>query len=447
MLACLRSLIEPLSDPNFIDRHRNHPRAFTRTRKLGFRLLVLFLLNQVKGALQREFEDFVAQALGIGVLGAVTAAALCIARRALKHSVFEALNERLIDQFSTTGQLWHGMRVMAVDSSILNLPATNELYRHFGGQTQSGRRLPMARLSQLLDIDSGLSWHVMVGAQALNERVMAADHLEHAPSNALVVYDRGYPSFFLIAWHRHLQRDHCMRMPRRFHAGVDALLDSENAPRLIQLHANRAALKQCDEHSVSDQPLTLRLVRVVLSTGEVEVLATSLTDTERFPDARFRALYARRWGIEGDFRVCKSRLQMENFSGKRVHAIYQDVHAKILTKNLACVLANIAQAQLDQAPAAVQQARAEATSNQSQSATTQPRKPRKRRQRINLTDTLHACKHALIRALLGASDAFDAILKRIERYRHCERKHRTNPRDLRGSKASIRFPMAYKPTA
>lgn len=444
MLACLRSLIDPLSDPSFIAQHRNKPSAFTRTRKLGFKFLVLFLLNQVKGALQREFEDFATQVLGTGVLGTVSAAAVCIARRALKFSVFQVLNTRLLDQYDVTIRPWHGMRVMAVDSSILNLPATAELYRHFGGQTQGHRRLPMARLSQLLDIDSGLSWHSIVDALALNERVMAADHLEHAPPDAVVVYDRGYPSFFLIAWHRHLQRDYCMRLPRGFHAGSDALLDSEHAPRRIELQANRSALKQCAEHDVPSQALTLRLARVVLSTGEVEVLATSLSDSTHFPEADFKELYARRWGIEGDFRVCKSRLQMENFSGKRVHAIYQDVHAKILTKNLARLLANIAQARLDEAAAQRQAQWADAEPDPGQSAAA---KRRKRRQRINLTDTLHACKHALIRVLLGASEALDTLLDRIGRYRHCERKQRSNPRDLRKSKASIRFPMAYKQTA
>lgn len=408
---------------------------------------MLFLLNQVKGALQREFDDFTERALGRTLIASVSAAALCIARRALKFTVFTALNRRFIQQIAAglPCQRWHGLRVMAVDGSILNLPATPELYRHFGGQQQGARKLPMARLSQLLDIDSGLSWHAEVAPLALCERVLAADHLEHAPADAVVLYDRGYPSFFLLAWHRQLDRHFCMRVARGFHAGVDALLKSADAPRHIRLRANRSAGRLCAEHEVDAQAVDVRLVRVELPTGEIEILLTSLPAT-RCPDVDFKALYTLRWGIEGDFRIQKSRLQMENFSGKRMHVIAQDVHAKILTKNLACWLAAHAQTLLDAANAAVSMATAP-PKTQSTPAARRTRVKPKRRQRINLTDALHVCKHALVRAMLGIAGVLENILERLPRYRHCERKGRSCPRQNRSGKKAIRFPMAYKQTA
>jgi len=412
-------------------------------RKLGFRLLVLFLLNQVKGALQREVDDFMARVLGRGLGASVSAAALCVARRALKATVFEALNQRFLELVGESERgNWHGHRVMAVDGSILNLPATEGLFRHFSGQVQAGRRMPMARLSQLLDIDSGLTRHAIVSPLTLCERVLAADHVEQAPKNALLLYDRGYPCFFLMAWHRQLGRDYCMRLPRGFHAGADALFDSDEAPGKIVVNPNRAARLLCVEQAVNANPLEIRLIRVRLSTGEIEVLATSLCDEQRYPAADFAALYARRWGIEGDFRIQKSRLQMENFTGKRVHVIYQDVHARILTKNLVCWLTGIAQTRLDQAAATDHHT----TTASDATPTTSRRAHTKHRQRINLTDALHVCKHVLIRVLLGTTDDLERLLDRLDRHRHCERKGRSTPRRLRKGKAAIRFPMAYKQT-
>ena len=432
-----------MSDAAFIAEHRTIPSAFVRVRKLGFRLLVLFLLNQVKGALQREIDDFFVRALGRHLFASVTSAAVCIARRALRYTVFEALNQRFLQRVGAGDGLrrWHGLRVMAVDGSILNLPATPELFRHFSGQVQRGRRLPMARLSQLLDVESGLTWHAIVAPLTLCERVLAADHVELAPADAVLLYDRGYPSFFLLAWHRHQQRSFCMRLPRGFHVDADALFESADAPRRIRVSANAAARKQCQEHEVGADALDLRLIRVVLSSGEVEILATALLDEDQYPQADFAALYAQRWSIEGDFRIQKSRLQMENFTGKRPHAIHQDVHARILTKNLACWLTGIAQAALD----AVTQTALAAPDTTAEGAK-KPPKPPKHRQRINLTDALHAFKHALIQVMLGATDQLEHILKRLPRHRHCERKHRSTPRDMRKSKAAIRFPIAYKQT-
>jgi hypothetical protein len=36
----------------------------------------------------------------------------------------------------------------------------------------------------------------------------------------------------------------------------------------------------------------------------------------------------------------KYRLEVENFSGKSVHSVYQDFHAKVFSKNLASVIAS-----------------------------------------------------------------------------------------------------------
>ena len=86
-------------------------------------------------------------------------------------------------------------------------------------------------------------------------------------------------------------------------------------------------------------PLTLRLVRVELDSGEVEVLITSLTDIEAYPYDIFMDLYHKRWPVEEDYKVMKSRIELGNFSGKSVLSVYQDFHAKVLAKNLTAVLA------------------------------------------------------------------------------------------------------------
>lgn len=412
-------------------------------RKLGFRHLVLFLLNQVKGSLQRELDEFTEHALGLGLGNSLSAAAVCVARRALSFTVFTALNRRFIDLIAQrplrTG--WHGHRVLAVDGSILNLPATPELYKHFGGQRQGAHKLPMARLSQLFDVDSGLTWHAELGPLARPERALAAGHIEHAPADSILVYDRGYPGFLLMAQHRQQDRDFCMRVARGFNKDADALMKSAKAQRQITIEPNPKVRRECARQGVDSQPLTLRLVRVKLPTGEVEILITSLLDS-RYPEADFKALYTMRWSVENDYRIQKSRLQIENFSGRRAHVIAQDVHAKILTKNLACWLTAQAQSRLDEAAVSPKAAPPKA-----KPATADDQPKRKRRQRINLTDALHVCKHALINALLGIKSTIDHILDRLARYRHSERKNRSFPRKHRKGRDAIRFPSAYKQTA
>ena len=47
-------------------------------------------------------------------------------------------------------------------------------------------------------------------------------------------------------------------------------------------------------------PLRLRLIRVELESGEIEVLITSLTDEQKFPYEIFMDLYHKRWLVEVD---------------------------------------------------------------------------------------------------------------------------------------------------
>jgi hypothetical protein len=45
-------------------------------------------------------------------------------------------------------------------------------------------------------------------------------------------------------------------------------------------------------------PLSLRLVRIELDSGEVEVLITSLTDSQTYPHDIFMDLYHKRWPVK-----------------------------------------------------------------------------------------------------------------------------------------------------
>jgi hypothetical protein len=72
-----------------------------------------------------------------------------------------------------------------------------------------------------------------------------------------------------------------------------------------------------------------------LPSGEPEVLDSSLTDLQAYPTALFANLYHQRWGVEEDFKVLKSRLNIKNYSSVSVEGVLQDLHAKLLTKNLA----------------------------------------------------------------------------------------------------------------
>lgn len=413
---------------------------------MPFHLVVGFLLNQLKGAYQREIDDFLR---AVQIPQQVSAAAVCKARCALKSSVFSELNATLLQHAAEVVQptLWRTRRIMAVDGSVLNLPKTPGMFEAFGGQrmskSQGSAHLPMARFSQLYDVSTGLSWHAILDPYAIGEAVAATEHLQHAPADALILYDRGYPSYFLIAQHVKHVRDFCMRVPRGFSPETDVLFaDDSNTSVEFLLKPNAKARALCKEHAQPIDPVRVRAVRVVLPAKKtksnavqqscIEVLVTTLLDTKAYPDDTFGALYNQRWTIEGDFRHQKSRLQLENWTGKSAVTVRQDVFARVLSKNVVQVLIAEAQRRLD-----LQRAQAKAAQ----------RAASKHRKRINATVALHLSKFKLIAYLLKPNaENLEPLVSQMMKNTNAQRFGRSYERlEKRGK--SNRYPVGYKQTA
>ena len=83
--------------------------------------------------------------------------------------------------------------------------------------------------------------------------------------------------------------------------------------------------------------IKVRFVSVIFSTGEVEVLATSLMD-KSIQREDFQRLYFLRWGVEGFFNLIKGRLNLESFTGKTVESVKQDFWSTIMITNLESVI-------------------------------------------------------------------------------------------------------------
>jgi hypothetical protein len=83
--------------------------------------------------------------------------------------------------------------------------------------------------------------------------------------------------------------------------------------------------------------ITYRLIRVVLSTGEVEVLLTSLL-SPAFTVADFAFLYGKRWGVETCFDQLKNLFKAPIFSGYSALVCRQDLWSVAIMFNLQTIL-------------------------------------------------------------------------------------------------------------
>lgn len=78
--------------------------------------------------------------------------------------------------------------------------------------------------------------------------------------------------------------------------------------------------------------ITYRLVKVVLSTGETEILMTNLDNTFTISD--LSEIYRLRWGIETCFGGIKNHQMLGTFSGYSQVAVKQDIWCNLIFYNL-----------------------------------------------------------------------------------------------------------------
>lgn len=334
--------------PDFLARHRRTPQAFTRKRSLPFVSVLLFLMNLVKRALQDELDEFFNLASAEVVAArVVTKSAFCQARQKLHAGAFIELQRVQVTYFYThfPCRTWYGLRLWAVDGSTAQLLSTPDIRAHFG---QEEAPVPLARVSQMFDVLNDVTVDALIGPLAAGEREYAACHFAHLGPGDLILLDRGYPAFWLFVLIVAAGADFCARMPIGVWNVVNAFVASGQREQIIDLCPCTAARHACRTRHLSTQPLKVRLLRIELESGQVEVLLTTLLDPERYPHAVFKALYHRRWPVEEDYTVMKSRLEVENWSGKSALTVYQDFYAKLFTKNLTAMLAFPAQEMVTQ---------------------------------------------------------------------------------------------------
>ena len=384
--------------PAFCQRHRSSDQHFTRRRVLTFMNVVVFLLQKTVRSLQLHLHDFF-EALGQWS-EAVTASAWSQARLKLRHTAFIELNERAVLEEiyrADSGfaiRRWKGHRLLGIDSSLVRLPNESGIGQEFGwvnctnNQGECGR-YPQGRLSALTDLLNRIVVQAFFVPWTRGERALAAEHVAALAPGDIGILDRGFAAFELFAQFVTRQRWFVCRCATHSFGAVNQLFRENQAGRSVicQLrppHKPRARLGQAG----LPERITIRLVTVRLSTGELEVLATHLLDEPRYPTADFAELYHCRWGMETYYGLLKGRLDLENLTGRTPEALRQDVYATVFLSNLESVLTRPAQEQLEA-----------------------PSEPAQHRQQVNHAVGFHALKSQIIALRLNPEPLAQVVAK------------------------------------
>jgi hypothetical protein len=356
ILEKLKILIQ---NPDFKKAHSVKEQDFTRNCLANFGFLVIFILNLIRRSLQSELNSF----SKIINARSISKQAFSAARKKLLPTVFSELNKHLIAEYYTDNELqtFSGRRLIVVDGTTLQLPEGDSIREKYGEcSNQKGSNMPMARVSYAFDPFNGLTLNAIMSPYAVSEQAMIFDHITTLQPSTnvrdLYLLDRGYPSITLIIFLIVNGKDFVMRCGRGWLSEVKQILKSGKNDQIIEIHPRMlVGDKRKDfQKRIPDVCLKkrfkIRVLIIELSTGEKEILITSLLDQQEYKHSIFKDLYHLRWGGEENYKFHKVRIEIENFSGKSPLAIEQDFHATVLTANIRALLAEEAQAELEELP-------------------------------------------------------------------------------------------------
>lgn len=388
----LDEIITTIQDEAFVasSRSKDGRQGFTRNRKIPFLHLIVLLTQGLSRSLQRELNSFYQRLQNSEfALQHVTKGAFSRARAKLRAEAFVKLNEVGINSFYRHApyRRFQGFRLLGIDGSTAVLPRHKTIEQEFGttcfGPYADSPR-SVARTSVLYDLLNLTVVDGQIDRYEVSERELARRHLPLvAPHQDLLVFDRGYPSLALMFEMQQLGIDYLIRMQEGWWLEVRKLLREGERDKEVIFQLSASEKHLLEQYGTQDPTIRCRLVAVPLPNGSTEVLCTSVVDRGVLPWECFGELYHYRWNIEEGYKLFKSRLQLEAFSGKTALAIRQDFFAKLFMMTTTAVLAFPVEEKLKQE----QQ---------------QPKSKRKHPHQINRTNALALVKEMALKVFVQA---------------------------------------------
>lgn len=330
---------------------------FARNRILTAEKMVELLLSMQGGSLDKELHE-----AGVNV----TKSAFVQQRDKISFTVFEEILENF-NSIHKDEKKYKGYRILAVDGTCINMarnPKSSSFMQHAGAP----KGYNQLHVNPLYDVLNKTYVHCHIQPQPKQDEIGALLFLLEwydYKEKTLITADRGYESYNLFA---HLlgktnidflvrvrQDRSAMREIRKLPmqeldtkinftiTTTQTNADKTNNHIYIQTWKNESRTYSPNTKGgrwdfPSPYPMSLRVVRFMLDTGEYETLATSLP--ESFTLSEIKELYHSRWGIETAFRELKYSLGIIHLHSKKDDFVKQEIYAAMVMSNFASRIAS-----------------------------------------------------------------------------------------------------------
>lgn len=236
-----------------------------------------------------------------------------------------------------------GTRVIVVDCTSFSMPDTPALRKRFGlprfgnkrGSVREGVSYPVAKVMALLDLATGCFTRLLPGPLYRHEAAGVIRLHRQLRTGDVLLGDRAFCSYVHVAllmkrgvWVCFRLHQRRRSVQQRVGGGIERWQRPEQCPNWMS-----------PKQFVSlPESIEVRIVRYSLErkgyrTKEVAI-ATTLTDEQRWPDAKIAELYGHRWTIETCFDHLKTTMGMNVLKCQTPGGIQRELMMYLIAYNL-----------------------------------------------------------------------------------------------------------------
>jgi hypothetical protein len=227
---------------------------------------------------------------------------LCVARQRLGIEPIRNLFDQVVRPLAlpeTPGAFYHGLRLMGIDGTVLDVPDSDVNSAAFGRPSAGPRgdgAFPQIRKLSLVELGTHVEVALLAASCRCGEHTMFADLLPHLTPEMLLLLDRGFFSY--EQWRKLTERE----------IKVLARVSSRLILRPVRTLADGSYIAKIYKNDYSRQKdrdgIEVRVIRYTLDDpqrvghGEEHVLITNLFDEAVHPAEELIILYHERWEHE-----------------------------------------------------------------------------------------------------------------------------------------------------
>ena len=251
---------------------------------------------------------------------------------------------RQLDAAARDDWLWHGRHAKLVDGFTFTMPdtlANQDAFPQPASQAP-GVGLPIARACVVLSLATAAVHDLVVGpyrGKQTGETALLREILDCLDAGDVVVFDRCYGSFMMLALLQLCGVDVCTRLHQRrasdFRRGRQL---GEYDHLVTWTRPNRPEWMSREQYERIPETRTLRELQFdVTSPGrrtETITVVTTLTDPAAYSKEDIAELYAYRWNAELDIRDIKQTLSLDHARCKSPHMVLRELWVTLLAYDL-----------------------------------------------------------------------------------------------------------------